>query len=189
MKIICLVAYILLNLAFSFNLADASACTDSKECNNGLCILSKCVCTSGYTNFNGSICTYKQKEKLTAFLLSFFIGPTGADWFYLACGNRNYIVGGVFKLLTGFFFIGGMCFLCCSALCTGLAFFQFEGKRFFQIGGMVFGVFITFLMVLCSLANSIWVLVDIIRIATGSFNDGNGISLKDWWWWTLILTK
>jgi len=42
-------------------------------------------------------------SKRDTFLVSFFVGWTGADWFYLSAGSFAYIVGGVFKLLT----IGG----------------------------------------------------------------------------------
>ena len=38
------------------------------------------------------------------FLVSFFAGATGADWFYLSAGNGGYIAAGVFKLLT----LGGL---------------------------------------------------------------------------------
>ena len=34
------------------------------------------------------------------FLLSFFLGALGVDWFYLCNGDAAYIVAGVFKLLT-----------------------------------------------------------------------------------------
>ena len=40
------------------------------------------------------------KSKLVAFLLSFFIGAYGADWFYLSAGNSDYICLGVLKLFT-----------------------------------------------------------------------------------------
>jgi hypothetical protein len=65
-------------------------CTNTRTCNNGTCTDKKCVCFPGYVTFGkGGACSYKQKEKLTAFLLSFFIGNTGADWFYLA-SNQGY---------------------------------------------------------------------------------------------------
>jgi len=57
----------------------------------------------GYTTHGDAIsdfCQYKQREKLTTFLISFFAGGVGADWFYLARGNGGYIAAGVFKLLT-----------------------------------------------------------------------------------------
>ena len=34
------------------------------------------------------------KDKLTAFLLSLFLGGLGADWFYLSLGNAVYIIAG-----------------------------------------------------------------------------------------------
>lgn len=40
-------------------------------------------------------------SKLVTFLLSFFVGMFGVDWFYLSAGTPAYIVGGFFKLLTG----------------------------------------------------------------------------------------
>merc|ERR1711902_87147 len=44
-----------------------------------------------------------QYSKLVAFLISFFAGGLGADWFYLSAGSAAYIVAGIFKLIT----IGG----------------------------------------------------------------------------------
>lgn len=86
-------------------------CTDNSDCNfpKGTCkeytdTLSVCVCKDGFTNKNDDPCTYKQKDKVAAFLLSLFLGEFGADWFYLARGDDGYIVAGVFKLLT----IGGL---------------------------------------------------------------------------------
>jgi TM2 domain-containing membrane protein YozV len=59
-----------------------------------------CKCDAPYMNKAGVPCAYKGKSKLTAFLISFFVGSFGADWFYLASGDAGYIVAGVFKLLT-----------------------------------------------------------------------------------------
>jgi len=56
-------------------------------------------CDSGYASVDGA-CNYKQKSQLTAFLVSFFVGWTGADWFYLSDGTAGYVVAGVFKLIT-----------------------------------------------------------------------------------------
>jgi hypothetical protein len=88
---------ILINLGFVYNLK----CTVDKDCNNGVCTSGNCTCNSGYVDYKDGACNYLQKEKLTAFLLSFLIGTTGADWFYLSVGNGGYIAAGVFKLLTG----------------------------------------------------------------------------------------
>ena len=75
-------------------------CDDNANCNNGHCVNQTCVCDSGYKTLTDKLCGYKQREKVTAFLISIFVGVTGADWFYLARGNIAYIVAGVFKLIT-----------------------------------------------------------------------------------------
>merc|ERR1712150_7004 len=62
-----------------------------------------CLCNEPYIGSkNGSKkCSYKAKSKLVAFLLSFFVGELGFDWFWLAQGDAGYIVAGIFKLLSG----------------------------------------------------------------------------------------
>lgn len=60
-----------------------------------------CKCFTGYITFKNNTCNHKQKDKLVAFLISFFVGGIGVDWFYLAEGNGGYIAAGVFKLITG----------------------------------------------------------------------------------------
>jgi hypothetical protein len=70
-------------------------------CKNGQCQDYVCVCNPGWITWkNGDECSYKQKTKLEALLLSLFVGGLGVDWFILARGNAGYIVAGVFKLLT-----------------------------------------------------------------------------------------
>ena len=79
----------LLGLAQTYS----AACITDSQCNNGKCQSNVCVCTKGYVTFGGtSPCNYQQKDKLTAFLLSFLIGNLGADWFYLAEGNAGKII-------------------------------------------------------------------------------------------------
>jgi TM2 domain-containing membrane protein YozV len=102
MKILILLS--LFSILFLIHLSTTSgACTTDSDCNNGKCdatTTKQCQCEKGYVTFKNVTCSYKQKEKLTAFLLSFLVGGLGADWFYLASGNAGYIVAGVFKLLT-----------------------------------------------------------------------------------------
>lgn len=85
--------------------------SNNNECGNGYCCIGYfntsvgfCNCNSRYVNIDTGVtiipCDYKQKSKLKAFLLSFFVGGFGTDWFYLADNNRGYIAAGVFKLLT-----------------------------------------------------------------------------------------
>jgi len=71
----------------------AAACVSLANCSNhGICSNATCVCDKGWTTHpsdSSPACNYQQKEKLTAFLLSFLIGSTGADWFYLAQGSAG----------------------------------------------------------------------------------------------------
>ena len=87
--------------------AGHSECDKSQDCGfpNGNCVDGQCVCDEDYwTKYTPGqkivYCQEKKKDQLTAWLLSFFLGYAGADWFYLARGNGNYIAAGVFKLLT-----------------------------------------------------------------------------------------
>ncbi|KAG5177266.1 hypothetical protein JKP88DRAFT_148405, partial [Tribonema minus] len=63
-----------------------------------------CECDGGYMTHKPEvptdICNYHKKMELTAFLLCFFVGESGVDWFYLAVNNPWYIVAGVLKLMT-----------------------------------------------------------------------------------------
>ncbi|CAF0798823.1 unnamed protein product [Adineta steineri] len=87
-------------------------CSLDLDCIHGICNNKNinetyCICERGWTISNKAEfygCTYEQKSKLAAFLLSFFLGGFGADWFYLSVGNGGYIAGGIFKMLT----LGGM---------------------------------------------------------------------------------
>jgi hypothetical protein len=45
-------------------------------------------------------CDYKLKSKLVAFLLSFFVGGFGVDYFYLSMGKFHYIGCGIGKMFT-----------------------------------------------------------------------------------------
>ncbi|CAF1284604.1 unnamed protein product [Rotaria sp. Silwood1] len=88
----------------------SNPCTRNSDCVQGICDTNKttavCMCNRGWTFSRDGLerCTYQQKSKLAAFLLSFFTGGFGADWFYLSVGNGGYIAAGVFKLLT----LGGL---------------------------------------------------------------------------------
>ncbi len=93
------------NGTMHFELLSNYTCREDSECGNGVCKVeplansSYCRCDDGYINA-AAICDYEQKSELIAFLLSFFIGTLGADFFYLAYGNGCYICAGVAKLLT-----------------------------------------------------------------------------------------
>ncbi|CAF1173986.1 unnamed protein product [Adineta ricciae] len=130
-------------------------CSAHEQCRDRVCI-----CVDGWVTQNEKKpCSYEQKSKWTAFLLSLFVGSFGADWFYLSRSTAKYIVAGVFKILVS-------CGCCCSMLAAGC------GKE------SSIGAFFRCLRVLAGIASSIWWLTDWIRILAGSFPDGNGIALK-----------
>jgi hypothetical protein len=85
-------------------------CSTNLSCIHGVCDRNQtvpyCICDRGWVipRDGTTACTYQQKSKLAAFLLSFLVGGLGADWFYLSVGNGGYIAAGVFKLLT----LGGL---------------------------------------------------------------------------------
>jgi hypothetical protein len=68
----------------------------SKDFPNGTKI---CDCNKGYDNFNNGICNYKLKTQITAFLLSFFLGPVGAEWYYVGDCDPYYNAVGVAKCI------------------------------------------------------------------------------------------
>jgi TM2 domain-containing membrane protein YozV len=104
-------------------------------------------------------CLYQQRSKLIAFLVSFFVGSLGVDWFYLSCGNAGYIVAGVFKLL-----------LACGC-CGGWPLVAFgaarDSTKLVNMGRMANSLF--------SLGSFVWWIVDWARILTEKFP---GVGLK-----------
>ena len=85
-------------------------CKSQGDCGEGVCkfglkleknkTVDVCECSEGWINFDGKACSYELKSKLTAFLLSFFLGLLGADWFYLSQGSGAYICAGISKIIT-----------------------------------------------------------------------------------------
>lgn len=96
-------------------------CKSDKDCNNGVCAFyeniifnegdgkTHCVCNDGYifieSEIDGEKCSYQQRSKFIAFLISFFAGQFGTDWFYLSMDTNHYIFVGICKCMTcgGFF--------------------------------------------------------------------------------------
>ena len=106
---ILLLAVLALALAAS-GVTAHTECEEDQDCGfpNGNCFDGHCVCKEDYwTVYTPATpgkkihyCQERKKDQLVAWFLSFFHGIFGADWFYLARGNGNYIAAGVFKLLT-----------------------------------------------------------------------------------------
>ena len=105
--------------------------------------------------------TEPSKSKLVAFLLSFFVGGFGADWFYLSNGVFTYIMVGIIKLL-----LIGQAGLCCCSVKFGFCSLQ-EGLE--KICGPC--------SCLVGLGVFLWWVVDWVRILTNTFPDGNGMEL------------
>ena len=142
-----------------------SCMVDSDCSNHGYCRNKKCQCQPGYITWQASgECNYNQIPQLVAFLVSFFVGGLGVDWFLLARNNGGYVAAGVFKLLLPCGIFAG---IPCIAMSR-----QRDSTALIVVGYVI--------SILPSCGLSIWWLVDWIRILTNSFPDGNGAPLKPW---------
>jgi hypothetical protein len=106
-----ILVYISVLIVMTTAAQDVPSCSEDLYCIRGKCLqtslnVSSCFCDHGWALSKSASqgCIYPQKSKLAAFLLSFFVGGFGADWYYLSVGNSGYIAAGVFKMLT----LGGM---------------------------------------------------------------------------------
>merc|ERR1719369_1013917 len=120
-----------------------------------------CDCVSPYIDDveeEGIVyCIYKAKKKLTTFLLAFLVGGTGADWFYLSCGNGLFIFAGIMKILV----------LCCMPACL---------QATLGAGGREMGALV--LLGCCACLGGIsWYIADWAMILTNQRTDGNGMGL------------
>ena len=140
-------------------------CSDDFECGYGYCQAYTCQCYRGYITWHYmDTCAYEQRSKLTAFLVSFFVGMLGVDWFVLSRGDAGYIVAGIIKLLV---------FLAC---CISWLFFirnQSEKARSRNFVLLAVSIILTSVSI-------IWWLTDWIRVLADVFYDGYGAPLKPW---------
>ena len=174
-------------LCFLSNVAnsqsDNSTCVDTVECSGrGQCLDDTsdsddiCLCDDGYTTHDADEdieCNYQQKEQLTAFLLSFFLGGAGGGRFYL----ENWTLAAL-KLS---FCIGFPCIICCVMCCCGIGAglsSDLGGSTSdgFQVAGGFTGCCCMCIYVLGVLA---WCLTDIILIGIGDAKDGNGVGMYE----------
>jgi len=137
-----------------------SNCSGHGNCTySNLTNQSSCVCNDGYVKDD---CSYKQKSKLSAFMLSLLLGIFGAGRFYL-----GYYEIGFFKLLLTMM----ICILPCLPLCCICC---IDDNKFGYVYSLVL------LSVLCVfLAVWIWWLVDWILILGDAMPDRNGFELQD----------
>jgi hypothetical protein len=151
-------------------------CTSDSQCNHGRCIgfYSKdflnetkiCHCDKGYVDYNGGTCNYKQKKQLIAFLLAFFLGEFGANWFYVGDSDVEYDGIGALK-----------CILFVLAIVFSIASFCLIAD--YDNGCAGLPAVISVLLWLIIIA---WYMADWIRIAADPCNmkDPNGICLESW---------
>lgn len=165
-------------------------CNSDEDCsNNGKCNISqgKCYCNEGYitfldledvvansntktidNKFNKRItfCNYEKKDQLTAFLLSLFVGFTGAEHFYL-----ENIDKGITKLIFSIF-----CCLGNIIIFVIYKFFPEDKKHLVSFVGLYEGIYLGcgfFFMVL-------WMIYDLVKIGKMEYVDGNGIEMNPW---------
>ena len=102
------------------------------------------------------------RSKLVAFLLSFFLGGFGADWFYLSRGFEIFIIIGIVKFIL--ISLAGFCF------------FSFDLKLCkCELGKIAFLVPCLWIV---RLFIFLWWVVDWARVLTNTFADGSGMQLQ-----------
>ena len=147
-------------------------CLSDIECGHGKCSnqTADCVCDPGYAieiNTAGKIglCSYIQRSKLSAFLISLFAGEFGADWFYLSRANYAYIIAGVCKLLLTLIGLSAW----------PLTYFGPEALSSETTKTKILRINKLFTLLAFS-----WWIVDWARVLGNRFPDGNGASLMSW---------
>ena len=144
-------------------------CDTSNACGHGFCDTTTqlCKCDSGWVDDrSGTSCSYEQKKQLTAFLLEFFLGATGAGQFYV--GNNNLAIGQLWGLL-----FGG---LITTLLGASMGLPMDSSVRIHQ---SISSAFIA-LGLSALLADVVWWIIDTIRFGMNKIEDKNGYPLKPW---------
>ena len=143
-----------------------SVCVNNSSCsNNGYCLNSThCKCLEGYTTLKNQEqnpdfyqCSYYQKNKKIAFLLSFFLGPLSFDHFYLGNNTLGYC-----KL-----------FIPCFFIILGVSIF-IMGKTKASANAKVIGKSIEFIATILII---FWWLIDWILILSNYYTDLNNVKI------------
>lgn len=145
-------------------------CTDFRvNCaGNGVCAsATECKCDKGYVTFECPPevqCCYKQESRVTIFLLSFFVGITGAPYFVLGAVG----LGVAILVLC----VCGTCISSCAGAATASDSSASAGN---------WSALLVALGMMAALAASIWWIVLWIMVAAGAeFKDTNGVPISGW---------
>lgn len=140
------------------------------------CLNSSCK-SSNVTSY------YKIKHVKIAMSFSIFLGPLGADWFYLSDGNKFYIILGLIKMLIAISFLS--CFIYLRLYKNSFRYAQYriemETNEFNEINfkgpNEKFSNRLFNLVFLLGTLTICWNIIDVFRIPNGAFKDGNGCHL------------
>ena len=140
-------------------------CSEDMECGRGFCEAYMCQCYRGYITWHFmEVCAYEQRTKLSAFLVSFFVGLFGIDWFVLSRGNPGYIVTGIIKLIISLAFCFGWAFILRGA--------AKKDRNQIRLAYII--------NILLTATSILWWLTDWIRVLADVFYDGNRAPLQPW---------
>ncbi len=151
-------------------------CTDHSSCGYYNGTIGICSCDDGYTTHDGGFCEYKEKSALVALLLTIFlqaIAPVGL--LYVDPHLQSWMT--IFQLMTCgilaiFIYTAGIFLLSCFVgLICGI------DEKHGQVA-ISFGVILQFIGGIISILTLIWWIYDIVVIANGSLQDGNGVDLN-----------
>lgn len=132
----------------------------------GTCTTStKCICYIGYVNFPNNysykFCSYIQKKQIKAFLLETFL-PFCIGHFYLGRFYFGFIKM-IFSFIPFFIFIFSIFRIIINK--------KFKSK---------FSNSFIFPIIIFSIINFIWWIIDLINFSLNRYADGNGIPLLEW---------
>jgi len=144
-------------------------CTDFRvNCaGNGVCAsATECKCDKGYVTFGcppDVQCCYKQESRVTIFLLSFFVGYSGAPYFVLGAAGLG----------------AAILIMCVCGTCIS----SFGGAATASDNGSSgnWGALVVALGILAVFGSMIWWIVLWIMVAAGAeFKDTNGVPISGW---------
>ena len=162
-------------------------CKKNNLCNNGTCTLissiTSCRCDKPYVDHQGQACAEKGNSMLSAFLLSFFLGGLGADWFYMSSGDSFYIFIGIIKLVTIFLLPLSFCWFWRLGILSKwiLDTYSYTDTNKTGCAWIILFCVLPGMMVVVVMTGSVWWVVDWARVVDEGrmvkWTDGRGVAL------------